>query len=130
MTLRSILPYTVGLIAGAAALAFLVIVGAKSQPLPPNGRGIWAANCATCHGLDGRGTRTKTEVGFELPMPNFTDCSFATREADGDWCSTIHRGGRQRAFSRIMPAFDKALSDDEIDAVIGYMRSFCTEPNW
>jgi mono/diheme cytochrome c family protein len=130
MTLRTYIPCTVFLIAGVAAMAALSSVGARSQPMPPNGRGIWEANCATCHGLDGRGKRTKAEIGFELPMPNFADCSFATREADADWSSTIHRGGRQRAFSRIMPAFDKALNDDEIDAVIGYMRTFCVEPGW
>ena len=74
--------------------------------------------------------RTPAEVGFDLKMPNFTDCSFATREADGDWSSTIHKGGRQRALARIMPAFEDALSDDEIDAVIGYLRTFCTDPRW
>src|SRR5258706_4026038 len=63
-------------------------------------------------------------------MPNFTDCSFATREADADWSSTIHKGGRQRALARFMPAFEDALSDDEIDAVIGYLRTFCTDPRW
>jgi hypothetical protein len=69
-------------------------------------------------------------VGFDLPLPNFTDCSFATREADADWSSTIHKGGRQRALSRFMPAFEDALNDDEIDAVIGYLRTFCTDPRW
>jgi hypothetical protein len=29
-----------------------------------------------------------------------------------------------------MPAFGDALSDDEIDAVIGYLRTFCTDPRW
>jgi hypothetical protein len=105
-------------------------VAAKSQPAPPDGHAIFVANCATCHGLDGRGMRTPAEVGFDLQLPNFTDCSFATREADADWSSTIHRGGRQRALARIMPAFGDALSDDEIDAVIGYLRKFCTDPRW
>jgi mono/diheme cytochrome c family protein len=130
MTVSSYIPYTVGLFAAVTGIATFLTVAAVSQPMPPNGHAIWEANCATCHGLDGRGTRTKAEVGFELPMPNFTDCSFASREADGDWSSTIHRGGRQRAFSRLMPAFDKALNDDEIDAVIAYMRSFCSDPRW
>jgi hypothetical protein len=88
------------------------------------------ANCATCHGEDGRGMRTPAEVGFDLKLPNFTDCSFATREADADWSSSIHRGGPRRALSRVMPAFGDALSDDEIDAVIGYLRGFCTDTRW
>ena len=42
----------------------------------------------------------------------------------------IHRGGPQRGFDRIMPAFSEALSDDEIDALIEHLRRFCTEPKW
>jgi mono/diheme cytochrome c family protein len=117
-------------IIGGVALASLATVTALSQQMPPDGRSIFMANCATCHGLDGRGSRTKAEVGFDLPMPNFTDCVFATREADADWSSIIHQGGPARAFPRVMPAFGSALSDDEIDAVIGYLRTLCTDKRW
>jgi mono/diheme cytochrome c family protein len=130
MSFASHLRYACALIAGSAAIASLAVVAASSQQMPLDGRTLFNANCATCHGLDGRGTRTQAEVGFNLPMPNFADCSFATREADADWSSTIHRGGPARAFSRNMPAFDKALSDDEIDAIIGYMRTFCSDNRW
>ncbi len=130
MIVHSYLQCAIAAIAGSVAVAAFAGATAMAQQPPPNGRGIWEANCATCHGLDGRGMRTKAEIGFELPMPNFADCAFASREADGDWSSSIHRGGRQRALSRIMPAFDKALSDDEIDSVIAYMRTFCTDPRW
>src|SRR4029079_14616950 len=70
------------------------------------------------------------EVGFDLPLPNFTDCRFATAEPDSDWSAIIHRGGPQRGFDRIMPAFEKALSDEEIDALIDHLRKFCTNPRW
>ncbi|HEY4264297.1 MAG TPA: cytochrome c [Micropepsaceae bacterium] len=130
MTAIFILRPAAGFIAASSAFLLLAIVAAASQPAPPDGHAIFLANCATCHGVDGRGMRTPAEVGFDLPMPNFSDCSFATREADADWSSTIHRGGRQRALARIMPAFEDALSDDEIDAVIGYLRTFCTDPRW
>jgi mono/diheme cytochrome c family protein len=130
MTTLSNIRYAIALAASGAVVAALAIAGAASQQMPPNGRAIFLANCATCHGEDGRGMRTPEEVGFDLPMPNFTDCSFANREADLDWSSTIHKGGPRRAFPRTMPAFEDALSDDEIDAVIGYLRTFCTDPRW
>jgi hypothetical protein len=126
----SIVRYAGRVIAAGSAILLLAIVAAESQPAPPDGHAIYLANCATCHGVDGRGPRTPAEVGFNLPMPNFGDCSFATREADLDWSSTIHKGGPQRAFPRIMPAFEDALSDDDIDAVIGYLRTFCSDPRW
>ena len=96
----------------------------------PDGRALFKDNCATCHGADGRGDRKVSDVGFPYQMPNFHDCSFANREADSDWSSIIHRGGPRRAFPRTMPAFDQALSDDEIDAIIGYLRSFCEKSGW
>lgn len=111
---------TAALAAGAAGTA-------RAQP--PDGAKLFAANCAACHGLDGRG-RSQPEVGFDNPLPNFTDCDFASREPDSDWSAIIHRGGPQRGFDRIMPAFSEALSDDEIDALIEHLRRFCTEPKW
>jgi mono/diheme cytochrome c family protein len=100
---------------------------AKAQP---DGHALFTANCAACHGENGAGDRKPSDLGFSFKMPDFTDCSFANREADGDWASTIHRGGRARAFPRQMPAWDKALSDDEIDAIIGYLREKCAKSGW
>ncbi len=48
------------------------------------------------------------------PLPDFTDCSFATPEADADWIAVVHGGGPVRAFDRRMPAFGEALTDGEI----------------
>lgn len=117
-------------IAAAAVIAALPATAAETRPIPPNGRAIFEANCAACHGSDGRGMRTTAQVGFDLPMPNFTDCRFAPREADADWSAIIHQGGPVRAFSRLMPALGDLLSEAEIDAVIAHLRTFCTDARW
>ncbi len=130
MTVASGNRLALAIFGASVLLASLAAAGAAPSEEMPNGRAIFLANCATCHGEDGRGMRTPAEVGFTLPMPDFTNCSFATREADADWSSIIHEGGPRRAFPRIMPAFGSALSDAEIDAVIAYLRSFCTDPRW
>ena len=108
-----------------AALATLGAAGAEKT----DGTRLFDADCAACHASDGRG-RSSAEVGFDLPLPNFTDCRFATPEPDKDWSAIIHRGGPQRGFDRIMPAFEKALTDEEIDALIDHLRKFCTNPRW
>jgi hypothetical protein len=127
MMLKQLLGHTV---AAAAIVAALPAAAAETRTMPPNGRAIYEQNCAACHGLDGRGMRTPAQVGFDLPMPNFSDCEFGPREASADWSAIIHQGGPVRAFPRLMPAFGDVLSDAEIDAVIEHLRTFCKDARW
>jgi mono/diheme cytochrome c family protein len=94
-----------------------------------SGEALYAAACVACHGPDGRG-QAASIVGFETPLPDFTDCGFTTPEADIDWSAVVHLGGRARALDRRMPAFTDALSEAEIGRVIAYVRGFCKEPRW
>jgi len=122
------MPCTTALLRASVALAGLTLVGAALAQTT-DGRRLFEADCAACHASDGRG-RTSAEVGFDLPLPNFTDCDFATREPNSDWSAIIHRGGPARGFDRLMPAYANALSDDEIKALVEHLRKYCTEPDW
>lgn len=93
------------------------------------GEQIFRNTCAACHGPDGRGASRNT-VGFDNPLPDFSDCRFAVREADADWSAIIHNGGPARGFSEIMPSFREALKKEEIDQVLSYLRGFCQERAW
>jgi mono/diheme cytochrome c family protein len=90
---------------------------------------LYRAACAACHGVNGAGA-PRTQVGFDLPLPDFTDCSFATREPDADWQAIVHNGGPARAFNRMMPAFGAALTTDEVRRTVDYIRTFCSDRNW
>ena len=69
-------------------------------------------------------------MGFDTPLPDFTDCSFSTVEPDADWMAVAHGGGPARGFDRRMPAFGDALTDPELRQVLDYIRGFCTNPSW
>ena len=43
------------------------------------GAELYRAACSACHGATVRGAPSSL-VGFEVPLPDFTDCSFASRE--------------------------------------------------
>jgi hypothetical protein len=69
-------------------------------------------------------------VGFDQPLPDFSDCNFATREPDADWLAIAHQGGPMRGFSKLMPAFGEALSSEELALALAHIRSFCGDENW
>lgn len=83
------------LVASATARTF-----AQTAPTR-TGKGLDAANCASCHGQDGTGA-APSSVGFtDIELPDFTVCTFTTPEPD-----------------------------DEVDLAIGHLRTFCIEPRW
>ena len=122
-------------------LALLLCVGpavASAQKLThtaaPNidaGRKIFKSGCVACHGADGRGAPQEL-AGFERPrtFPDFTVCSQTTPESNIVWKDIIVHGGPTRGFSQIMPSFSEALTSEQIDDVIGYLRSLCRNPHW
>jgi hypothetical protein len=96
---------------------------------PRSGADLYLAACAHCHGRDGRGASAE-RLRLPVPLPDFTDCRFATREPDEDWAAVVHQGGPARGFDRTMPAFGTALSADEIQRVLAHLRSLCRDDAW
>jgi mono/diheme cytochrome c family protein len=96
---------------------------------PKTGAALYLDTCAACHGADGKG-RDRAAVGFDLAIPDFTDCSFASREPDADWIAVAHSGGPVRGFSRLMPAFGAAVSEEDLTKILGHVRTFCDNPAW
>jgi hypothetical protein len=90
---------------------------------------LYRSACAACHGVDGRG-QPRSAVGFEIEIPDFTDCRFATREPDADWLAVMHDGGPVRAFDRMMPAFGEALEAEALSLILGHVRTFCASEAW
>jgi len=119
---------TLLLIAGVA-LPVAAAAGGQSPPPARTGEELYDTACAACHGKDGRGAPPHP-VGFEIPLPDFTDCAFTTPEADWDWMAQGHDGGPARGFDYRMPAFGDVLTGEEIQLIVSHMRTFCTSDAW
>jgi mono/diheme cytochrome c family protein len=117
------------LVSVAGAVSRTTELGGQAAAEPTAARELYQAACAACHGSDGR-SMAPSIVGFDTPIPDFSDCSFATPEPDADWMSVMHDGGPARAFDRRMPAFGEALTEAELQQILDYVRGFCTNPAW
>ena len=113
----------------AAPLLLAGAAGAVTDNGERNGRELYRWACSNCHGIDGRGA-PPSRVGFDVPLPDFTDCDFAVREPDVDWVAVTHDGGPARGFSELMPAFGGALTVAEIERTLGHVRGFCDVDRW
>ena len=96
-----------------------------------SGREIYLAGCVACHGSNGNGA-PESETVFDRPdtFPHFSQCDETTPESTRDWTAIVRNGGRARGFSQVMPAFKGVLSPPEINKVVAYLRSLCSEPDW
>ena len=112
----------------AASIHGQVVAPPAASPLR-SGTELYRAGCAACHGLDGRGLPPST-VGFDLAIPDFTDCAFGSVEPDGDWLAVSHDGGPARGFDRRMPAFGEVLTEAEMLRILDHLRTFCGDPAW
>ncbi|MFC1609873.1 c-type cytochrome [Myxococcota bacterium] len=93
------------------------------------GAQVFRAVCASCHGADGAGA-PQHALAFETPLPDFTDCSFASREPQADWFAIAHNGGPTRGFDEMMPAFGGALTEAQVDSAATHLKTFCEDKSW
>jgi len=81
---------------------------------------IWEKDCAKCHGPDGKG---KTRMGERLGIKDYTEAKVQDAVKDEDMVKAIKEGVKEDGKTK-MKAFSDTLSDDEIKALVKYVRSF------
>ena len=95
------------------------------------GAELFATNCATCHGADGQPDPDSPLVkGLGVMPANLSDALFNSREPESEWKLVVTYGGAKLGFSEIMPAFGEALSEQEIDAVLAYVKTLGGEHDY
>jgi cbb3-type cytochrome c oxidase subunit III len=94
--------------------AGLLVSSLAFQAAPPeaDGAAIFKKNCTMCHGAEGKGFPA-------LKTPNFTDPEWQSPAKEKEMMEVVKNGKKGTA----MPAFGDKLKDEEISAVVAYIRS-------
>ena len=80
----------------------------------------WEKNCSKCHGPDGKG---KTKMGEKLSIKDYSDAKVQDAMKDEDMTKAIKDGVKDGEKTK-MKGFGETLSDDEIKALVKYVRAF------
>lgn len=79
----------------------------------------WDANCAQCHGKSGA---ADTKMGKQLNAKDLTDPKVQAAFSDAKATQSIKEGVKENG-KTTMKAFAGKLTDDEIKALVAYVRS-------
>jgi len=91
----------------------LTCVGVLKAAPAANGAALFQQQCAMCHGVDGKGFAA-------IKTPDFTNPKWQASLKDKG-IGVVIKNGKQ---GTPMPAFGEKLKDEDIQALVGYIRSF------
>lgn len=111
----------------SCSLAFLVtlilltcfaVFGGQRNKKPRTAPELYARNCASCHGTDGR---AKTSKGKFSHARDLTDANWHEDVTDERIFNSIMNGRNVRGN---MPAFSDKLNEKEVDSLVSFVRKF------
>ena len=100
-------------------LTVSVLIAAPLAIRAADAKTNWANNCAQCHGASGKGD---TKMGKMLNAMDLTDPKKQSSFTDAQAATAIKDGVKQNG-KTTMKAFGGKLSDEEIKALVAYVRT-------
>lgn len=115
------------IIAGTLSMAGFGYLAFGPSGEPSEGRALYAANCASCHGVDLEGQPDWMErlPDGKLPAPPHDETGHTWHHSDRQ-LFTITKfglGALAPGYDSDMPAFEDQLSDAQIVAVLDYIKT-------
>jgi mono/diheme cytochrome c family protein len=96
------------------------LFAASAVPLrAADAKANWDANCAQCHGKSGA---ADTKMGKQLNAKDLTDSKVQAGFSDAKATESIKNGVKENG-KTTMKAFAGKLTDDEIKALVAYVRT-------
>jgi cytochrome c6 len=101
------------------ALLLAPIILCAGATFAADAAGNWSQHCASCHGKDGSGATT---MGKKLGVKDYRDAKVQGEFTDAKAAQLIKDGVAEGGKDKMKPFKDK-LSDEEIKALVAYVRS-------
>ena len=101
-------------------IAIGLVVATASAAWAADVKENWEKNCMKCHGADGKGN---TKMGKQSGVKDYTDPKVQEEMKDENAIKVIKEGIVEKGKKKMDPYKDK-LTEDEIKALIAYMRGF------
>jgi len=89
------------------------------------GKDIYRTYCWQCHGSEGDGKGINAGDNMSVAPRNHTDSEYMSGRSDADLFKAIKEGGPAVNKSVLMPPWAGVLTDDEIHALVHYLRELC-----
>lgn len=99
------------------ALALTLLASSATQAA--EAKENWGTHCAACHGKDGRG---QTKAGRMAGAKDQTDAAYQASLKDDKMFTSIKEGLKEGDKEKMKP-FKEKLSDDDIKALVAYVRA-------
>ena len=101
------------------SLIATLLVASAISGRAADAKALWTANCTPCHGASGKGD---TKMGQTLGAMDLTNASKQSSFSDAQATTAIKDGVKQNG-KTTMKAFGGKLSDDDIKALVAYVRT-------
>ncbi|MGB7290743.1 MAG: cytochrome c [Thermodesulfobacteriota bacterium] len=98
-----------------------VLAKAEPEGDPAKGKEIFQANCAACHGPEGKGDGAAAAALDPKPR-NLSDADYVSTLSNEHLLKVITEGGASVGKSPMMAAWGGILSENDILNVIAYVR--------
>ena len=108
----------------ATLLACSGLLGA-GMAIAADGEQDFKFYCAQCHGLTGKGDGPNVTASFATDPRDFTNAAEMEKLSDADIKNVILDGGPSASKSELMPPWSKTLTEEEVDALVTYLRQLC-----
>ena len=108
-------------------VSLLSLAGAAHAE-PDRGAQLYEVYCTQCHGLEGNGKGVNA-AHMSVQPRDHTDTKEMSARTDEELFKAIKEGGKSVNKSVLMPIGGGNLSDDDIHALVGHLRTLCCRKN-